>query len=71
MLESHNDTAVVLGEYIGGKLLGETGEISEHTGEESKAALHRFAQAMNKRRKRSAAKILGSSHQTGWMPRRL
>ena len=49
MLESHNDTAVVLGEYIGGKLLGETGEISEHTGEESKAALHRFAQAMNEK----------------------
>ena len=43
MLESHNDTAVVLGEYIGGKLLGETGEISEHTGEESKAALHRLS----------------------------
>ena len=49
MLESHNDSAVVLGEYIGGKLLGETGEISEHTGEESKAALHRFAQAMNEK----------------------
>lgn len=49
MLESHNDTAVVLGEYIGGKLLGETGKISEHTGEESKAALHRFAQAMNEK----------------------
>lgn len=49
MLESHNDTAVVLGEYIGGKLLGEMGEISEHTGEESKAALHRFAQAMNEK----------------------
>ena len=49
MLESHNDAAVVLGEYIGGKLLGETGEISEHTGEESRAALHRFAQAMNEK----------------------
>ena len=53
MLESHNDTAVVLGEYIGGKLLGETGEISEHTGEESKAALHRFAQAMNEKAEES------------------
>ena len=49
MLESHNDAAVVLGEYIGGKLLDDTGEISEHTGEESKAALHRFAQAMNEK----------------------
>ena len=49
MLESHNDAAVVLGEYIGAKLLGEMGEISEHTGEESKAALHRFAQAMNEK----------------------
>ena len=49
MLESHNDAAVVLGEYIGAKLLGETGEISEHTGEESRAALHRFAQAMNEK----------------------
>ena len=49
MLESHNDAAAVLGEYIGGKLLGETGEISEHTGEESRAALHRFAQAMNEK----------------------
>lgn len=49
MLESHNDAAVVLGEYIGGKLLDDTGGISEHTGEESKAALHRFAQAMNEK----------------------
>lgn len=49
MLESHNDAAAALGEYIGGKLLGETGEISEHTTEESKAALHRFAQAMNEK----------------------
>ena len=49
MLESHNDAAAVLGEYIGGKLLGETGEISEHTTEESRAALHRFAQAMNEK----------------------
>lgn len=49
MLESHNDAAVVLGEYIGAKLLGEMGEISEHTGEESRAALHRFAQAMNEK----------------------
>ena len=49
MLESHNDAAVVLGEYIGAKLLGEMREISEHTGEESRAALHRFAQAMNEK----------------------
>lgn len=49
MLESHNDAAAVLGEYIGAKLLGEMGEISEHTGEESRAALHRFAQAMNEK----------------------
>ena len=49
MLESHNDAAAALGEYIGGKLLGETGEISEHTTEESRAALHRFAQAMNEK----------------------
>ena len=49
MLFRSNDAAVVLGEYIGAKLLGEMGEISEHTGEESKAALHRFAQAMNEK----------------------
>ena len=49
MLESHNDAAAVLGEYIGGKLLGEQREASEHTVEESKAALHRFAQAMNEK----------------------
>lgn len=49
MLESHNDAAAVLGEYIGGKLLGENTEASEHTAEESKAALHRFAQAMNQK----------------------
>ncbi len=49
MLESHNDAAAVLAEYIGGKLLGETGEAVEHTTEESKTALHRFAQAMNEK----------------------
>ena len=49
MLESHNDAAAALAEYIGGKLLGETKETSEHTTEESKAALHRFAQAMNEK----------------------
>ena len=50
MLESHNDTAVVLGEYIGGKLLGETGGRSQNIpAKESKAALHRFAQAMNEK----------------------
>ena len=47
MLESHNDAAAALAEYIGGKLLGETKEASEHTTEESKAALHRFAQALS------------------------
>lgn len=49
MLESHNDAAAALGEYIGGKLLGEAGDASEHTAEESKAALHRFAQTMNEK----------------------
>lgn len=49
MLESHNDAAAALAEYIGGKLLGETGENWEHTTEESKVALHRFAQAMNEK----------------------
>ena len=49
MLESHNDAAAALAEDIGGKLLGETKEASEHTTEESKAALHRFAQAMNEK----------------------
>lgn len=49
MLESHNDAAAVLAEYIGGKLMGEETEASEHTTEESKAALHRFAQAMNEK----------------------
>lgn len=49
MLESHNDAAAALAEYIGGKLLGEQKEASEHTTEESKAALHRFAQAMNEK----------------------
>ena len=49
MLESHNDAAAVLAEYIGGKFLGEMGEASEHTTEESKEALHRFAQGMNEK----------------------
>ncbi len=49
MLESHNDAAASLAEYIGGKLVGEQGEISEHTAEESKEALHRFARAMNEK----------------------
>lgn len=49
MLESHNDTAAALAEYIGGKFSGDEKEISEHSAEESKMALHRFAQAMNEK----------------------
>ena len=49
MLESHNDAAAVLAEYVGGKLLGESTDASEHTIAESKAALHRFAAAMNEK----------------------
>lgn len=49
MLESHNDAAAVLAEYIGGKLLGEQAEASEHTTQESRDALHRFAAAMNEK----------------------
>lgn len=49
MLESHNDAAAALAEYIGGKQSGDTKDITEHTTEESKAAIHNFAVAMNEK----------------------
>lgn len=52
MLESHNDTAVVLAEYIGKRYLsGELAEknTSEYTVEESKQAVKAFANLMNEK----------------------
>lgn len=49
MLESHNDAAAALAEYIGSKMLEEQKEIAEHTPEESRNAIHRFAEAMNEK----------------------
>lgn len=51
MLESHNDAAAVLAEYAGAKLRGEEKEISAHTAEESKKAIHTFAETMNEKSK--------------------
>lgn len=51
MLESHNDAAAALAEYAGAKLQGEEKEISAHTAEESKKAIHTFAAAMNEKSK--------------------
>lgn len=70
MLESHNDAAAALAEYIGGKLLGETKEASEHTTEESKAALHRFAQAMNEKAVEIGCEDTWFITPNGWMPQR-
>lgn len=54
MLESHNDSAVALAEYLGSRYLpGEAKEkvISEHTTEESKQAVAAFAALMNQKAK--------------------
>ncbi len=54
MLESHNDTAVVLAEHVGSGLLG-NGEIAEapeeRSAEESKLAVAAFANLMNEKAK--------------------
>lgn len=54
MLESHNDTAVVLAEHVGAGLLG-SGEIAEapeeRAAEESKLAVAAFANLMNEKAK--------------------
>lgn len=60
MLESHNDTAVVLAEHIGRKLLGGEylkKEVSEYSLEESKNAVKIFAGLMNQK-----ARELGCMH---------
>lgn len=51
MLESHNDSAVVIAENIGMHLLGEAQETkaSKHSAEESKKAVAAFAALMNKK----------------------
>lgn len=52
MLESHNDSAVALAEYVGKQYLSEElrdKPTSEYTVEESKAALAAFAELMNKK----------------------
>ncbi len=52
MLESHNDSAVVLAEYIGRQFLeGELRDkkVSEYTAEESKQAVAAFAKLMNEK----------------------
>lgn len=54
MLESHNDSAVALAEYLGSRYLPEElkgKEISEHTVEESKQAVAAFAALMNQKAK--------------------
>lgn len=54
MLESHNDSAVALAEYVGSRYLPDEmkgKEISEHTVEESKQAVAAFAALMNKKAK--------------------
>lgn len=50
MLESHNDSAVALAEYIGSRLLSEElggKSVAEYTAEESKKAVKAFAGLMN------------------------
>ena len=52
MLESHNDSAVVLAEYLGSQYLPEElrkKPVSEHTVEESKMAVKAFANLMNEK----------------------
>lgn len=52
MLESHNDSAVALAEYLGSRYLPENlkeKEISEHTAEESRQAVAAFAVLMNRK----------------------
>ena len=49
MLESHNDTAVILAEYYGRKWNGENTECTSHSDEESRKAVTAFASAMNQK----------------------
>ena len=49
MLESHNDTAVILAEYYGSKWNGQNGDCAAHSDEESKRAVEAFARKMNEK----------------------
>lgn len=49
MLESHNDSAVVIAEHIGCILSGQDPRTGEHTEEESRLAVGRFVQRMNEK----------------------
>lgn len=54
MLESHNDSAVALAEYLGSRYLSEEAKgkaVCEHTAEESKQAVAAFAALMNRKAK--------------------
>jgi len=52
MLESHNDSAVVLAEYYGSKWAGLSADIASHSGEESQKAVTAFAAKMNEKAKK-------------------
>lgn len=50
MLESHNDSAVVLAEYVGGLALAEdASDMAAHTAQESREAVAAFAEIMNEK----------------------
>lgn len=51
MLESHNDSAVILAEYIGSKKLGMSMQCQEHSREESQKAVLAFSEMMNQKAK--------------------
>ena len=56
MLESHNDTAVILAEYYGSKWNGKSTDCTSHSDEESRKAVTAFALEMNHK-----AKTIGCS----------
>lgn len=51
MLESHNDAAVVLAEYVGARRLGMTDAAAQRKPEDSKQAVAAFAELMNEKAK--------------------
>lgn len=51
MLESHNDSAVTLAEYMGKSLLKDEKQVSEYTVEDSKRAVSAFTNLMNEKAK--------------------
>lgn len=51
MLESHNDAAVIIAEYYGTKWAGLSGDINDHSAEESKQAVLAFTEKMNAKAK--------------------